>query len=371
MKHLLSSLVCLLLLAGIAPTQPPVPSQEEIQEIMRQQMTRYIKSPSGQLSQKAGDTADFRRFWDGSGADIWTRDVFFSSPDVRKAWDISDEQFQKIKDATQITITVGQEDPRFANNPEYKERSLALQAELDSIQRDDHYLEHADEETKARFQYLHEQKMLLDANYDATLLDMFLTPEQKQKMKEFQIATIPEMPMFAPSMLEALDLTEQQKEQMEEIKKALEPELEKTLEEIARRRGMLINKHHDASEKYGVLGVVGQNLPPETAEAIAKILRADADFWRIREEKAALRTNFSNRFKVELFDVLTDAQWDKFQDLIDNPPEYIKAWLKIYPGREQTQEAWQPGPNSWQPGDAIPDGYRRERNSRGNFPRPQ
>jgi len=70
---------------------------------------------------------------------------------------------------------------------------------------------------------------------------------------------------------------------------------------------------------------------------------------------------------MELYDVLTDEQWDKLQNLVDNPPEYIKAWLKVYSSRNQKQEEWQPGPDSWKPGDGIPESYRQERNER-RFP---
>ena len=32
-------------------------------------------------------------------------------------------------------------------------------------------------------------------------------------------------------------------------------------------------------------------------------------------------------------------------------------------------EVWMPGPGAWQPGGAIPEGYRIERNRRSGFPR--
>ena len=119
------------------------------------------------------------------------------------------------------------------------------------------------------------------------------------------------------------------------------------------------------------MGIASQDLPSETADAIGRVLRTDVEIPGIREEMAILGADFSTWFKVELFDVLTDEQWNKFQNLVDNPPEYIKAWLRVYSSRSKPQEAWQPGLNSWQPGDPIPEQYRQERNTRGNFPRSQ
>jgi hypothetical protein len=63
------------------------------------------------------------------------------------------------------------------------------------------------------------------------------------------------------------------------------------------------------------------------------------------------------------------AQWDRFQELIDDPPDYIKAWHKKLKEAAKEAGTWQPGPNSWQPGDPIPEGYRQQRQERGRFPR--
>ena len=82
----------------------------------------------------------------------------------------------------------------------------------------------------------------------------------------------------------------------------------------------------------------------------------------------------ADRLKIEMFDVLNDAQWERMLDLIDNPPEYVKkaiARIRKEMGTEDSSSGgWQPGPGSWRPGDAIPEAYRQERNTRGNFPRP-
>ncbi|MCL2004702.1 MAG: hypothetical protein FWG73_00930 [Planctomycetaceae bacterium] len=89
---------------------------------------------------------------------------------------------------------------------------------------------------------------------------------------------------------------------------------------------------------------------------------------QIRERALAMQ------FKVKMFDVLTDEQWERMQDLVDHPPEYINVFLKkVQENREKNARdaSWQPGVDSWRPGDAIPEGYRWERNTRGGFPRGQ
>jgi Ni/Co efflux regulator RcnB len=83
----------------------------------------------------------------------------------------------------------------------------------------------------------------------------------------------------------------------------------------------------------------------------------------------------ADKLKVEMFDVLTDEQWNRMLNLIDNPPEHAKKIIAQMREKSEQEsayastEAWQPGPNSWKPGDPIPEGYRQQRQERGRFPR--
>jgi Ni/Co efflux regulator RcnB len=71
-----------------------------------------------------------------------------------------------------------------------------------------------------------------------------------------------------------------------------------------------------------------------------------------------------------MFDVLTDEQWRRLQNMIDNPTGLVKMLLVKTKGWQEKKEAWTPGPNSWRPGDPIPEQYRQQRNERqGRFPR--
>jgi hypothetical protein len=70
-----------------------------------------------------------------------------------------------------------------------------------------------------------------------------------------------------------------------------------------------------------------------------------------------------------MFDVLTDEQMEKLQNLIDHPPDYIKtkiAEMKKMQGKNI--DPIQALLNSWKPGDPIPEEYKKHRNSRKTFP---
>jgi hypothetical protein len=191
-----------------------------------------------------------------------------------------------------------------------------------------------------------------------------------------------EMPIVSPGMYEALHLTDAQKQQMETIKKGLEPEFEKNLDRVADGSVTLMSKAFAELEKQGIdnLGKMmeGQEgtqqekmrAMQEKMQAIQKKLMEDPEYKKIADELQSQGQAFTMQFNTKMFDVLTDEQWKRLQNLIDNPPEYAKAFgkkLKEQRAANEKAGAWQPGPNSWKPGDAIPEQYRQERNERSRF----
>ena len=70
---LLIATVLYLLFAFVGLAQQIPPSEQEFHE----QMAKRFKSPVGQLSQKAGDIARVRIYWDGPGADRWAYGLLF------------------------------------------------------------------------------------------------------------------------------------------------------------------------------------------------------------------------------------------------------------------------------------------------------
>jgi len=123
------------------------------------------------------------------------------------------------------------------------------------------------------------------------------------------------------------------------------------------------------------------------------ITLSEADFESLRKEMKELDQNrqewwndlqessktLATELKIEMFDVLTDEQWDRFQKLVDDPPDYIKKIIDQMRNRFERRTdnnpsatsagTWQPGPDSWRPGDPIPEQYRQQRNQRSRFAR--
>ena len=64
-----------------------------------------------------------------------------------------------------------------------------------------------------------------------------------------------------------------------------------------------------------------------------------------------------------MVDVLTDAQRERLQYLVDN---FLAARRRAMDGARRENEAWTPGPGSWRPGDPLPPARPLEP---GTFPR--
>ena len=189
-----------------------------------------------------------------------------------------------------------------------------------------------------------------------------LTSDQLKRVKEFRISTMSEYSFISPSMFDALNLSDGQKEQLEEIKKLLESEFEKH-----------VDKHVEFEKKYterlndGLMGKL-RDLPDDESRQRFVKDRSKKIQEELQPERNKLLESskaLGDKLKIEMFDVLTDEQWNRMVDLIDNPPDYVKAILKKV---QEQRGVWVPGPNSWRPGDPIPEGYRQQRQERGRFP---
>jgi Ni/Co efflux regulator RcnB len=155
---------------------------------------------------------------------------------------------------------------------------------------------------------------------------------------------------------------------MERIKKELEPEFEKHLNNFSDGNVIMTNKILDAFEKQG--GKNFEDLTKKAPQIITRLKADDPQFKKTFEDIVTQSRLFTTQFKTKMFDVLTDEQWKRLQELIDTPPEYAKVLrkkLKEQIGESEKTDAWAPGPNSWRPGDPIPEGYRQNRSKR-RFP---
>ena len=362
-KSLLLSLLCLFLLSATGYAQP--------------NFAELRQSPMMQQSMKMGVKATLRSFWDGSGSGLMTIGLL-NIPEFRQAVGVSDEQYQEIQSA-QMNIGAA-----LQAHPEYQEIMAEMQAIQDPM---DPLMHNADEETLNQFMNVQERVMPLVMEIQAETIDGLLTPEQREKTAEALLANMGEMPIISPDMFEILDLTDAQREQMEEIKKELEPAFEQLIEDFTESSVLVANKMFDEFEKQRILEELDniggdrqkmEEFGKKSQEIVQKLAEDDPEFKRINDGMHTKGKTFAVQFQTKMFDVLTDEQWKRLQELTDNPPEHAKVLLaQLKKQRGETDDAaasagsWQPGPDSWRPGVAIPEQYRQERNTRGSFPRPQ
>jgi hypothetical protein len=280
------------------------------------------------------------------------------NPEFREAWDVSEEQYRQIEDIRNGKVPV--------TSPEYLTIEVEKKEQLDGLR---------GAELHAKTLEFQEKLSPLKEEFIAKTMDNLLTAEQKRKIREFQFATMSEDRFISFHAFEAFDLTDAQKLELAAIKKEFEPEFERQLEEFVDHEDpdlQLWTKMQIEFRKQG--GGVNDPLTGAQRDAIrAKLLAEDPEFKKMHEKNVAQKELLASQFKTVMFDVLTDEQWNRLQKLLDNPPDYIKAWRKKVYGVEDAvkkNDTGQPGPNSWRPGDPIPEQYRQERNERqGSFPR--
>ena len=340
------AVACLLLFASNGQAQIRVSEQVG----MEQPSMSPERQQFEQDLQKATMKGVFRGVWNGRGSSLVTTVIEITmrgdDPEVvNKVLGISKEQEEQLNNHMQSSMENIQE--AFMKDAEMVKFIEVMQTLHDDKMPDadtaEKILETVEKITEMA------GSLMSDAIDNA--LNEVLPPEQLQRINEILLANIEEMSFVSPDLFEILDLTDAQKQQMETIKKELEPEFEKTLDNW----------------------VNGIMTSPELKED-------NPERKKIFDEIQSKGKAFATKFRTQMFDVLTDEQWERLVKLIDDPPEHAllfrKAWKKQSGEGEESKEpkkadVWVPGPNSWQPGDAIPEAYRIERNERRNFPRPK
>jgi Ni/Co efflux regulator RcnB len=286
---------------------------------------------------------------------------------VREGIGIPEKQAQKIQKEVTGTSYLDY----LKNDPEY----ISLQEEMNG--KYNPFNPDATEETLKKFAELHIQWSEMVPNLHLRLIDENLTPEQKQKFNEFHISYMSETEYVFPGMFAALDLSDEQKKQFGEVQKRMETELDKHIDIMIERNSKWKEK---IEEKLKAV------IDPEEREKLRMdIIGGRNDIYKqiwaeLQPETDKMMQSgkeLADELKIKMFDVLTDEQWDRMIDLIDNPPDYVKRIIASRKPKENDAhkddankpEAWTPGPNSWRPGDPVPEEYRQERNQRRRFPR--
>ena len=344
-----------------------------------------MRSPAVVQAQSNAMRQTMSSLWDGDRSMHITMG-FLQREDFREGIGVSEEQLQSIMRAPQDRLN---DDPRVQ---QIREEMIAFQTQNG----DPFFGENASDATRRQFVELQMrmettvQEFIMETTADA--MQQYLAPEQIQRIREAQISTMSAIPIISPSMFEALDLSEAQRGQLEEIRTAMQPAFEQRVEELANVQMMQMQMKHRVQEALErINGIPDLEERRKMMEHLQEeIHRVSPDIHRAMNAMQESGRAFSEALKFRMFDVLTDAQWARMVDLVDNPPEYIKRMFAEASGQRDAgdspsgpssgggwvpgTDAWQPGgwvpgADSWRPGDAIPGVYRIERNERSRFPR--
>ena len=301
--------------------------------------------------------------WNGKATRMSIQPLF-ENPEFRAALGLSEEQVGQIDFMTSKGGSMGHWfQAKAQTDPIIKEKL----DEAHELQKDDWHLQKASPEVLKRYDELLEEMTVYYFEESQKDLENALTPEQMIVVHETEISLLSEMGMVNPAMFEALDLTEEQRQEMEAIKTEMEEQFDILIEDAIKANNDIkdlfysymkdekISSYEDFDKKYSEISA-----KPECKEKQQKI-RMD------HEEKGR---QFLSRFRTKMLDVLTDEQLARMENLIKSPPAYL---AKILEAHRKEREAmaksgqWQPGINSWQPGDPIPEEYKEHRKSR--FPK--
>jgi len=336
-KRFLISVLCLGLLlfalAGYAQTS-------DIQASVKQRIEKIaIKS------------AHRSQWYDANIIFVFMLDGMVKAPEIRVALNISDELHN------QIHSTIYSESKGFRDSPEYKELEKELESpEFQKILMT-HNVEDADEETQNKFLDIHRKMELLGYKLCADALNKVLPPELKQKIGEAHLVSMGETPIYSPSMFVALNLTDAQKQEIEKIKEECEPEFEQYCDIAADYAMILSAKIQEVAAKES-----GEYL--KRIQNAQKIMEESPEYKKMFSELQIRYNLFITKFKPKMFDVLTDEQWKRLQELNDNPPEHAKVYIKIFKEQRVAVSRW----DVLQSGETIPGAYRKERNARNQLP---
>ena len=250
--------------------------------------------------------------------------------------------------------------------PEYEQTDRAMR---NAVPQDDPYFYNASEEQKqAYLAAATAHYALYDQVINEEIQDI-LTPEQMEKVQLLKMQLLPEMGLPSVAMFEPLGLSDEQKKEMEAIRQEMLSEFDQLVDEAMSNRreyfkGMLENvTEMNKAAPLTSMDDLGKAMR-QGGEKMFKKMQTDKDWQQRLQENAKKGQNFATRFRDRLMNVLTDEQLDKMQKIMDDSPEFVKRILQA--GKQQREAVeksgqYQPGPDSWRPGDGLPKDFKLER----------
>jgi hypothetical protein len=280
--------------------------------------------------------------------------VYLSQPEGRKSFGVSDSQHQEMliisrppKDGEVPEIDALKKQLQESQNAKDTQKASEIGMQIGM--------------TQMRFQ----SKRFFDA----------VPPEVQQKFKETQLATIESNPFVASSAYEALGISAEQKKKIDAAYKELEPTVENTLGGIIDAIPKMNSKINDYLEKNSPVITDGKEFSDKMNEARKYLADNDPEFKKITDDIKNSLKQMTVQCKFKIYDLLTDEQLKKLQDLTDNPPEYIqfankrlKELQESVGMREGSSGGSQDFLNSWKPGEPIPPEYKEHRKQLKKFP---
>ena len=362
MKNYSLSLILLFALMTVAFAQSDnnaAARLEALQKSLEAQRT-MTRSPEMQQRMRDGMMRSVTSMYEGSNLSVMG---MLQIDHYREGLGVTEEQNQKIQGVMR--------NPASFNDPEFK----PIMDEMNKL-RDEApggpFADNASEETKRRFSEIQDKIQDLMFKKMANAVNENLTPDQMRKVHEFSLSTMTYSPVVSPNMFEALDLSDSQKQQLDEIKNEMRPEFEKSMEQWVRVQFEWQKKFQKARDDELDEKLKGVTDPDEF-ERIMREPRTTNPIHTPEEQQefldaAASGRAFTDKLKFRMFDVLTDEQMERMAQLIDNPPDYIRKMQgRGIHSDDSPPGEWRPGPDSWKPGDPIPEEYREERRAR--FPK--
>ncbi|MDR0870520.1 MAG: hypothetical protein LBN39_06970 [Planctomycetaceae bacterium] len=332
------------------------------------QLLKTFQSSRWRFEQEAQDRPAQRSAWEGRGS--WMALRFYLRGDEADL-DLTQEQSEKFaflrKDnefgGDWFRKKIEEKDPVFM---------AAIQAQQQAMQRNDAYFDNLSGEERKEVLAAASATIAMWLGDMQQTIETTLTPEQMQKVRSMELELMNEMGLPNPAMFEPLGLSDEQKKQMSEIKEEMEKEFDKLLDESMDLR----QERFRESAKY-----LAETFKDQKPASRDDVLKAHSEGISKADKNEALKkryaehnkrgSDFANRLKFCLMDVLTDEQLDKMQDLQDNAPNFVK---KMLAGMKQEREVkekkgqYVPGPDSWKPGDGTPKDFKEERKALKAFP---
>ncbi|MDR1384800.1 MAG: hypothetical protein LBJ67_13280 [Planctomycetaceae bacterium] len=337
---------------------------QDTQDVQR--MLQQRQSPRWLLWNESQERPTYRALWEGRGDSIAARVLLRIGG--KDTLNLSEEQLQQMPFLTKEN-EVAQEllqqkfqenDPEFMQDYESLQKAQQLPENLTEEQQQAYVTE-----TSKFFQWA---DRLMDQRLYETL-----TPEQLQTVQIARFQLLPELGFPVSAVFEPLGLSEQQKELMEASQKELEPEFDALVDEMMElRKEQLKGMVDNLKEMLDGKEPTREEFHQIQSQAAKKATNNET----LRERYKATSERgkkFATQLRTRMMNLLTDEQLDKMQVLLDDMPDYVKTFLDGEREERNIREKsgqWTFGPDSWRPGDGVPEELKKERKRRNPNSRP-